>query len=228
MSTPKSTPAKPRKSQWKQDPDAVRADILKVAASEFAKNGFSGARVDDIAAKTRASKRMIYYYFTDKDGLYLAVLEAEYARVRQGEADLQLEGLDPISALRRLVEFTFENHYNMPEFIRLVMTENIHNASHLQRSETIPKLNHAAIEKLENVCARGRAEGIFRQDIDALQLHWIISSLSFFNVSNRATFSYSFGPSLQTPEGQAALRERAIDMVLRATVADPSLIETAA
>lgn len=228
MSTPKKPPTKPRKTQWKQDPDAVRADILKVAASEFAKNGFSGTRVDNIAAKTRASKRMIYYYFTDKDGLYLAVLEAEYARVRQGEADLQLEGLDPISALRRLVEFTFEYHYNMPGFIRLVMTENIQNARHLQLSESIPKLNRAAIEKLEKVCARGRTEGIFRQDIDALQLHWIVSSLSFFNVSNRATFSYSFGSALHTPEGQTALRERAIDMVLRATVADPSLIESAA
>ena len=57
------------------DPERTRQDILNVATEEFASAGFSGARVDTIAERTRTSKRMIYYYFGSKEGLYLAALE---------------------------------------------------------------------------------------------------------------------------------------------------------
>jgi AcrR family transcriptional regulator len=200
---------------WKQDPAGVQSNILAVAMSEFADNGLSGARIDEIAAKTRTSKRMIYYYFGDKDGLYRRVLEEAYRKVREGEQKLDLDHLPPVDALSRLVEFTFDHHSRNPDFIRLVMIENIHNGAYLEQSELIGSLNAGAIEKLAEICRRGREMGLFRQDVEPLELHWQISALSFFNVSNRATFSRIFGDSLYEPGGQERLRSHVVEMVLR-------------
>src|SRR5689334_11584052 len=174
------------------DPEGVRRNIVDVATREFAERGYSGARVDEIAAKTNTSKRMIYYYFRDKQGLYIAVLEEAYALIRQIERGLNLEGLDPAAALRRLTEFTFDYQNANPDFVRLVMVENIHNGAHLARSERIQGLNVSVIEVLEDLYRRGVDQGVFRPGVNPLDLHMTISALSFFNVSNRATFSRIF------------------------------------
>ena len=207
----------------KRDPEGVRRDILSVAMEEFSQNGLSGARIDEIAARTRTSKRMIYYYFTDKESLYQRVLEEAYAKVRGGESDLGLDDLEPVAALEKLCRFTFDHHRRNPPFIRMVMIENIHHGRHMQSSGTIRELNRTAIEALESVLVRGQQSGIFRQGIDALELHWQISALSFFNVSNVATFSFIFGDSLFTDEGQETLSQHASDMVLRYVLAPAHL-----
>ncbi len=214
----RSKAAPENRARWKQNPEAVQANILRVAREVFAKKGLSGARVDDIAARTETSKRMIYYYFGDKEGLYRRVLEAAYREVRAGERELDLEGLAPEDALRRLVEFTFDHHHRNPEFIRLVMIENIHRAGYLRQSEVIRDLNRGAIEHLERVLERGRRSGIFRPDADALVVHWQISALSFFNVSNAASFSVIFGDRLTRPSGQKLLRGWVVETVLRSVL----------
>jgi AcrR family transcriptional regulator len=211
------------RSGWKQDPAGVQSNILDVAMAEFAANGLSGARIDEIAAKTKTSKRMIYYYFGDKDGLYRHVLEEAYRKVRAGEQQLELDHLPPIQALSRLVEFTFDHHSRNPDFIRIVMIENIHHGAYLDQSEAIGELNAGAIEKLEAICRRGREAGLFRAEIEPLELHWQISALSFFNVSNRATFSRIFGDALYRSAGQSTLKRHVVEMVLR-FVLKPELI----
>lgn len=198
----------------KRDPEGVRKNILRVASQEFAESGLSGARIDEIAAQTKTSKRMIYYYFGDKDGLYKKCLEAAYEKVRRGEEALDLGGLAPDEALARLVNFTFEHHRKHPDFIRMVMIENIHNANYLRQSDLIQAMNNAAIEKLTSIIQRGQSDGIFRNDLDPVQLHWQISALSFFNVSNRHTFSALFGDSLFSRDGQEQLRSGTTEMVL--------------
>ncbi len=197
------------------NPEATRLNILEVATEEFARMGLAGARVDEIAAKTGSSKRMIYYYFKDKEGLYIAALEESYRKVRQTEATLDLEHLPPIEALRKLVEFTFDHHGANEDFIRLVMIENIHHAEYLARSEAIQELNVSAIGEVERVYKRGVKDGLFRKGLTAIDLHWQISALCFFNVSNRATFSKIFRTDLSTRKAQAALREHTVEMVLR-------------
>lgn len=209
---------KKAKRSWTQNPEAVRQDILTVAIAEFAAYGLSGARVDEIAAKTQSSKRMIYYYFGDKLGLYSRALEAAYAKVREGEAGLNLDDLAPDEALRRLVEFTFDHHRANPDFIRMVMIENVHNAEHLVQSQVIRDLNVAAIEKLEAICRRGEAQGLFCPGLDPVALHWQISAASFFNVSNRPTFSALFGNDLFRDAGQESLRRQVVEMVLSAAL----------
>jgi AcrR family transcriptional regulator len=200
------------------DAQATQRDIIEVATREFAQNGLSGARVDEIAAKTACSKRMIYYYFGDKEGLYLRVLEEAYRRVRSIEAELDLDHLEPLKALQALVAFTFDHHHSNEDFIRLVMIENIHHGKYLQRSAVIQELNAAAIGTLERLCRRGRRAGIFRAGLTAIDLHWQISALCFFNVSNRATFSKIFRYDMASPTALARLKANVCQTILRYVV----------
>jgi len=197
------------------DPEGNRRNIIEVATEEFAHRGLSGARIDEIAAKTQCSKRMIYYYFESKEGLYLRVLEAAYSEMRNFEASLHLDDLPPVEALARLVRATFDHHNNNEDFIRLVMIENIHHAEYLAQSSAIQELNLTAIDTIRRLLTRGVQEGVFRDGIDPVELHWKISALSFFNVSNRSTFSRIFKRDLATPQSVASLREGVVDMIVR-------------
>jgi len=197
------------------DPDRTIADIVEVATAEFADKGLAGARIDAIAAATRTSKRMIYYYFSSKQGLYMAVLEAAYRRIRQIEAELHLDDLAPEAALRKLVGFTVDYQRANPDFIRLVMNENMHRGQFLARSTAIHSLNVPAIDAVQSVYARGVRGGVFRPDVDPVDLHMSISALSFFNVSNRHTFSLIFKRDLETPDAVAARRGNIVEMILR-------------
>ncbi|WP_425049844.1 alpha/beta hydrolase fold domain-containing protein [Psychromarinibacter sp. S121] len=199
---------------WKQDPDAVRGNILQAAREVFAERGLSGTRVDEIAARTRTSKRMIYYYFTDKETLYRAVLEDAYLRMREGEDALDLGSLHPVAALRELAEFTFEHHRHAEDFVRLVMIENVHGGRHMSSPEILSGQNSSVIRLLEDIYQRGVEAGLFRRGLTALELHWHISAVSIFNVSNRATFSRIFGDDLFTERGQHMLRRHVGDMIL--------------
>src|SRR5690606_19161994 len=201
-----------------QDPDGTRRDILETASREFALNGLSGARIDEIAARTRSSKRMIYYYFGDKEGLYLRALENAYRTVRDGEDRLDTDGLPPVEALKRLVEFTFDHHHQHEEFIRMVMIENIHHGEFLERSGVIRDLNVTAIGNIEAIYAKGLADGLFRAALDPLEIHWQISALCFFHVSHWATFSKIFDKDVGSPAYQESLRRQTVEMVLRFVV----------
>jgi AcrR family transcriptional regulator len=198
-----------------QDPEGTRRNILEVALQEFASNGLSGARIDEIAARTRSSKRMIYYYFQDKEGLYRHALENAYREVREGEARLNVDGLQPADALTRLVEFTFEHHHQHEDFIRMVMIENIHHAQYLDQSEAIRDLNVTAIDHIARIYARGVEEGAFRAGLDPVEIHWQVSALCFFNVSNRATFSKIFGRDFGAPEQLERLKQNTVETILR-------------
>jgi AcrR family transcriptional regulator len=186
------------------DAERTKANILEVASEEFAIKGLSGARVDEIADKTRTSKRMIYYYFGGKEGLYRAVLEKMYGDMRSVEAHLDLNVMSPMEALKRLVEQTFDYDESHPNHIRLVSVENIHQARHLSKLKSITETNASAIAMLTSILERGRAEGVFRSDIAALDLHLMISAFCFFRVSNRYTFGTIFGRDLT----EAKLRNR--------------------
>lgn len=191
------------------------ADILEVATHEFSEKGLAGARIDVIAEAMRTSKRMIYYYFGSKEGLYLAVLEEAYRRIRSIEAQLQVDALPPVEALRTMVAHTVDYQHANPDFVRLVMNENMLKGSFLARSKAIQKMNASAIDRLREVYARGVAEGSFRAGLDPLDLHMTISALSFFNVANRHTFSLVFGRDTDNAKVFARRREVVVETVLR-------------
>ncbi|MEU6248887.1 TetR family transcriptional regulator [Glycomyces sp. NPDC047010] len=210
LSTRETAPAADRV----RDPQRTRAEILEVATSEFAANGYAGARVDEIAAKTRTTKRMIYYYFESKQGLYLAVLEQAYSVIRSLESGLDVEHLDPLAALRELAELTFDHHESHPDFIRLVSIENIHGAKHLAQSAMLPGLSAPVLDVIGRILERGRAEGVLREDVDALDVHMLISAYCVFRIANRHTFSTIFGRDLLDPGRREHYRAMLGDLVV--------------
>ena len=197
------------------DPARTMAGILEVATHEFAEKGLSGARIDEIAAATRTSKRMIYYYFGSKEGLYLRVLEEAYRRMRAIESALRLDDLEPMEALRRLVGFTFDHHQGNQDYIRLVMAENIERGAYLRLSKSIRQLNVPAIDAVSRIYTRGLASGLFRPGLDPVDIHASISALTFFNVSNQHTFGLIFQRNMQAPQALRARRSNVVEMVLR-------------
>jgi len=197
------------------DPERTMADIIEVATHEFSEKGLAGARIDVIAEAMRTSKRMIYYYFGSKEGLYVSVLEEAYRRIRAIESGLHLEDLAPEDALRRLVGFTVDYQLANPDCIRLVMTENIHRGEFLAQSKAIQRLNVPAIDAVREVYQRGVAAGVFRAGIDPVDLHMSISALSFFNTANRHTFALIFKRDMESPAAVVARRDSIIEMVVR-------------
>ncbi|MCM2577798.1 TetR/AcrR family transcriptional regulator [Streptomyces meridianus] len=212
-SVPPSTSGSPLEGRTR-DAARTKAEIIDAATEEFARLGYTGARVDEIAARTRTTKRMIYYYFGGKERLFTAVLERAYTVIRQAEKDLDVAGLDPVAAIRRLTELTFDHHEAHPDFIRLVSIENIHEAEHIAGSEELSRIGSPAIEVLREILDAGRSSGAFTADVDAVDLHAMISSFCFFRVSNRHTFSALFGRDLVAAGRREHYRTMLGDMVV--------------
>ena len=197
-----------------RDPERTRQEILDVALSEFARNGYSGARVDEIAARTRTTKRMIYYYFTSKEQPYIAVLERAYSTARDAERQLDVDHLDPVSAIRTLAELTFDHHESHEDFIRLVAIENVHRAEFIARSAALAELNTPAVSVTASILRRGYAAGVFLRQAEPVDVHMIISSFCFFRVANRYTFGAIFGVDLVDASRREHYRRMAGDIVV--------------
>ena len=204
----------PAKIERVRDAERTRAELLTVATQVFAEDGYSGARVDEIAERTRTTKRMIYYYFGGKEQLYLAVLEQAYTAVREIESTLPVDDVAPLDALRQLAELTYDHHRDHPDFIRLVSIENIHRGEFIRRIQSLPALSAPMISRLDTLLAAGRATGEVRPDVDAVDVHLVISSYCVFQVANQHTFSYLFGRDLTAPEHRDHLRAMIGDIVV--------------
>jgi AcrR family transcriptional regulator len=198
----------------RRDSERTKANIVAVATKEFANKGYAGARVDEIAAKTHTTKRMIYYYYGDKDGLYQAVLEASYGKIRRLEQRVTESEDDPVAAIRRIAEITFDHHDRNPDFIRIVAGENILKGAHIKNATAVHELGSPAVDILGRILEIGRDRGIFRTDVDALDVHLAISSFCFFRVANRYTFKTLFGRDLTAADQRSTQRKMLGDMIV--------------
>jgi AcrR family transcriptional regulator len=183
-----------------RDAERTRRELLDVATEVFAQDGFAGARVDEIARRTRTTKRMIYYYFGSKDGLYSAVLERAYLGIREAEQRLDVGDLAPQEAMRRLAALTFDHHVAHEAFIRLVAIENIHRGEFVKRLDSVRTASAPARDLVAEILARGEAAGVFRGDVDALDVHMLISAFCVFQVANKHTFGHLFDVDLAAPD----------------------------
>jgi AcrR family transcriptional regulator len=197
-----------------RDAERTRAEIIDVATREFADKGYAGAMVDEIAAKMSTTKRMIYYYFGNKERLYIEVLEHAYAGIRAIEQNLDVAHLSPVDAMRQLAELTFDHHESHPDFIRLVSIENIHRAEHIARSTVLSGLADPALDVLTRILSRGAEEGLFRRDVDPLDIHMVISSFCVFRIANRHTFQAIFKRDMLDPARRTQHRTMLGDLVL--------------
>src|SRR5437868_12043100 len=173
-------------------PEANRARIVAAAIDEFAARGLKGASMDAIAARTHTTRALINYYFGSKEELYIAVLEQVYAGIRDAEAELDLEHLDPVQAVRRVVEFTYHYYLEHEGFVRLVVAENQAGGRQLRKSKAMRTLNRPIIDRLARVIERGQAQGRFRRGVDPVEIHKAIAALGMFNITNQHTFGAIF------------------------------------
>jgi AcrR family transcriptional regulator len=195
-------------------PEANRASIVRAAIDEFAARGFKGASMDAIADRTDTTRALINYYFGSKERLYLAVLEHVYSEIRHAETLLELDHLDPTSAIRRIVEFTFTYYLEHEGFVRLVVAENQARGRHFKKSKTMRTLNRPIIERLTRVIARGQADGSFRADADPVDVHMAIAALGLFNVTNQYTFGAIFQRDMGAKGDVRRRRELVAELVL--------------
>ena len=199
-----------------RDPERTRQRILDAATAEFARYGLGGARVDRISARAGTNKRMLYYYFRDKDNLFLSALEGCYSRIRAAERELDLEHLAPRAALARLVEFTWNYFLEHPEFMTLLNSENLHKGRHVRRSPRVPQLHSPLVETLRGILRRGERAGVFRKGVDPVQLYISIAGEGYFYLSNRYTLSQIFKRDLMTRRALAARARHNVAMIVSA------------
>ena len=202
--------------KWQRDPEGMRLRILEAAKQEFAAHGLAGARVDRIAAKAGANKRMLYYHVGNKENLYLAVLEGAYEKIRAEERGLDLEHLDPPEAVRRLIDFTWNYFLRNPEFLALLNTENLARARHLKRSSKVKSMHSPFLEMIRTVVNRGVTSGDFPVAVDPIQLYISIAALSFFYLANSATLSVIFGRDLLAHDAKDERLDHMTALVLAA------------
>jgi AcrR family transcriptional regulator len=208
------TLAKQSKPQVR-DPDATKLRILAAATQEFAKFGLGGARVDRIAARAKSNKRMLYHYFGNKDDLFAITVENAYAQFRDREAALQLDSLDPVSAMRRLVGFVWDYFIANPEFITLVNSENLHKAKHLKASKLTTDMSRKFVARMQVLLSRGEASGVFRHGLDPVQVNISIAAIAYYYLTNRFTGSIVFERDLMAKEALTARLAFNINTVLR-------------
>jgi len=198
-----------------RDAELTKRRILAAAKVEFAKKGLGGARVDEIAVRSKANKRMIYHYFGGKEPLFTAVLEAAYSDIRMAERDLELDTLQPQAALEKLVRFTWAYYLRNPEFLTLVNSENLHKGRHLKGSKTIRAVSAPFVEMVQGILDRGVAKGVFRPGIDAVQLNITVAAIGYYYLTNRFTGSIIYDRDLMTAKALADRIDFNVDTVLR-------------
>jgi len=221
---PEATSAPANDSGRVRDPVATQARILAAAKAEFARKGLAGGRVDEIAARAKINKRMIYHYFASKDQLFLAVLEAAYEDIRGKERALKLETLDPVAAIEKLVSFTWNYFVKNPEFLRLLNSANLHRGVHLKQSKRVKAMHVPFMDMISGVLQRGEAAGLFRSGIDPVQLYISITALAYYYLTNRYTTSIIYDTDLNTPEALTRRHEVIQDTILRYVLKEPDRI----
>lgn len=198
-----------------RDPEATRSRILAAAKTEFARKGLGGARVDDIAIRAKANKRMLYHYFGNKDELFRITLEDAYGSIRTAEAKLEIEKDDPITAIIRLVQFTWQYYLENPEFITLVNSENLHKARHIKSSARMREMSRPFVGRMRGLLERGAAAGVFRPDMDPAQVNITIAAIGYYYLTNRFTGSIVFERDLMNDKSLAERLDFNIKTILR-------------
>lgn len=198
-----------------RDADQTRKRILDAATIEFARKGLGGARVDEIALRSKANKRMIYHYFGSKERLFTAVLEEAYTGIRSAEQKLHLDEMEPAEAISTLVRFTWNYYLENPEFLTLVNSENLHRARHLKTSEIVRESSGKFVQMVKSILERGVAAGVFRDGIDPVQLNITIAAIGYYYLTNRFTGAIVYSRDFMAPEHLEARLAFNLDTILR-------------
>lgn len=202
------------KKPQRRDPAATQRKLLTAARREFSDRGLAGARVDEIAARAGVNKQLVYHYFGDKDALYRAVIEWVYEEIRARERELNLDGLPPEQAIKKLIESSFDYLAAHPDFIVLLNDENRGGARHVRGSRKLEAMHSPLVNMVSSILSEGVKAGVFRKGINAVHLYISIAGLSYFYFSNTPTLSAIFGKNLSGQAARLARRKHVVDLVM--------------
>jgi AcrR family transcriptional regulator len=195
---------------------ATRDGILKAATKVFAKYGFDGGSVEKISSAAKSVDRMLYYYFGNKEGLFIAVIEDMYRQMNEAEAELDLDTDQPVQALKEVIAFVMNYYRHHPEFVTLLNTENLHQGRHIVKLDQAAQYSSPAIDVIRRILHTGVQQGLFRQDVVARDVYLLIVSTGYFYMSNRFTLSAFMGEDLQATQAVEDWQHFVTDTVLRA------------
>ncbi|HQY72259.1 MAG TPA: TetR/AcrR family transcriptional regulator [Aestuariivirga sp.] len=207
-----------------RNPYDTKRRILAAAKVEFAKKGLGGARVDDIAARAKANKRMMYHYFGNKEELFRQVVEDAYGEFRDREAALELDSLEPVAAVKTLIAFIWKYFLDNPEFITLVNSENLHKARHIKKSQRMQEMNRSFVRRMQHLLERGVKAQVFRKGLDPVQVNISIAAVGYYYLTNRFTGSIVFERDLMAEDALAARLEFNTRTILR-MICTPQTLE---
>jgi TetR/AcrR family transcriptional regulator len=207
------------KSGSRGEPEKTRAAILKAALEEFAHEGVTGARTDEIARRAGVNKALIYYYFKDKEGLYAAALEQVFSGLHERVATvLQRADLPPRERLLLYARTHFDYIASAPVYPRLVQREFMRSVGRTlspAANRIMERHVKPLYSRLEKLIDDGIAAGDFRK-VDPIQtVTSIIGTIVFYFISMPAQqFMHTGDPA--SPERIAARRTAVLDFICAA------------
>jgi AcrR family transcriptional regulator len=204
----------------KRDPVRTRAALLQAATRDFARNGFSGARTERIAAAAKCNIRLLYHHFGSKEGIYRSAIEAAYSDLRRRESQLAFNLADPLGCIDRLLRFTFAYFEDNPDFEGLLRTANQLQGRFIRQSSQVQGEGAGLRARLEAVLAAGEIRGVIRPGIDPIQLYVTIAALSRFHLANAWSLAIGLDEDLTSPAWRAERLDHCAAM-LRAWLAAP-------
>jgi TetR/AcrR family transcriptional regulator len=202
------------KAPQKRNAEATRAKILQAALGEFSERGLPAASTDDIAKRCGVNKRMIYYYFGSKEGLYLAALESVFENLVAREREIEIEHLEPTAAIEAMINLKIDYYLENPHFISFLSMENFYKASHLRKSGKLKMFKAPLTDVITRILKRGQSSGYFRRDVDPVDFYVSLCALCIMYFSNQHTLGVIFGREMMTLANIERRRQTVIDFVL--------------
>lgn len=209
-----------RKARRSPQTDATptRDRLIQAATDAFARSGYQGARVDNIAKRAGINKQLVYHYFGSKDALYAAVLENAYLKFRGDDRMIRasIDEPDPELALKKLATYLFSRTASNDTFQRLIQDLNVQsNRRHLKSLTGVQQAYSRLIQAVTDILDRGVKCGRFRSGIDPREFYVSLAGVYSVRISNAATLSHVLGVDLNSKDGARRSQEAAFDLLLR-------------
>ncbi len=198
----------------KRNADATRAKILQAALSEFSERGLPAASTDDIADRCGVNKRMIYYYFGSKEGLYLSALESVFEKFVALEREIEVEHLEPAAAIEAMINLKIDYYVKNPHFVSFLTMENFYKARHLRKSKKLEMFKTPLTDVIARILKRGQSSGQFRQDVDPVDFYVSMCALCIMYFSNQHSLGVIFEREMTSDVNIERRRRTVVEFVL--------------
>jgi len=202
------------KSKTPRNPVRTKSNLLQAGIELFSDRGYDGVAVEAIVDLAGCNKRMLYHYFGNKDGLYVEVLREVFSRLESLEIKSTADSVDAPTAICEILGGYFDFLQLNPEFVNLLMWENLNGARFLEAHPGLLSKG-PILTRLREVLDRGTAEGVLQPMPDVRQLLVLLIGVCFIYFSNRHTLKHTVGLDLEKPEVLRQGLELATGVVLQ-------------